>query len=184
MHLGSEDVIRSCFYRPWSEIIREYNLPSMEDFSNKVQEGLAESFVEAVPFAGVEDFLKSCQAQSVKMGIVTSTTRKMVEIFFESHDLAKYFSVLITADDIQNFKPHPEPVFLALSRLGSKPEESLFIGDSSVDMLAANAAGLEKWLFFPHEHHVYYDFEHLKSHEPHFVFHDYSELKNKIALLP
>jgi pyrophosphatase PpaX len=39
-------------------------------------------------------------------------------------------------------KPHPESVLLALSRLNAKPENTLMVGDSQYDLLAAHDAGV------------------------------------------
>ncbi|HAF0208524.1 TPA_asm: HAD-IA family hydrolase, partial [Salmonella enterica subsp. enterica serovar Typhimurium] len=43
--------------------------------------------------------------------------------------------------DVQNKKPHPEPLLLVASRLGMMPEQMLFVGDSRNDIQAAKAAG-------------------------------------------
>jgi hypothetical protein len=51
-----------------------------------------------------------------------------------------------------------------------------------VDLLAARASGLHSALFFPNGHDVFYDFEHLLGHDPHYVFHNYSELKSHVML--
>jgi phosphoglycolate phosphatase len=40
-------------------------------------------------------------------------------------------------------KPNPEVLFRAMAGLGAKPEECLFVGDSSADMEAAKRAGIQ-----------------------------------------
>ena len=45
------------------------------------------------------------------------------------------------ADSCAHSKPHPEPVLLALARLGRPSEEALLVGDSPHDLAAAKAAG-------------------------------------------
>lgn len=45
-------------------------------------------------------------------------------------------------DDTERHKPHPEPLQLALERLGADPAGSVYIGDAVVDVQAAHAAGL------------------------------------------
>lgn len=176
-----EETVRVCFYKPWDEIVSSYKIPSKDEFRAKVREGLEQAFVRAVPFHGVVEFLDDCLSRQTKMAIVTSSNRPFVDSFLKSHNMEKYFLAIVTADDIKNHKPHPEPVHLALSLLESKPEESLIIGDAVVDLQAGHAAGLDRWLFFPHEHSVYYDFKELESHEPHHVFHDYPTLRSLLA---
>lgn len=183
INLSQEEVVRSCFYRSWKDIVAQFGINSIDEFRAHVRTGLENAFIHAVPFKGVIEFLEECSGRSVKMGIVTSTTKNFVSKFFESHNMEKYFQAIVTADDISNHKPHPEPVLLALDLLKSKAEDSLIIGDSSVDLLAGHAAGVERGLFFPHEHSVFYDYHELNSHEPHFVFHDYMELKERLLAL-
>lgn len=59
----------------------------------------------------------------------------------EALDIAKYFSVIVGGDDVQNKKPHPEPLLLVAGKLSLAPAELLFVGDSRNDILAARAAG-------------------------------------------
>ncbi len=56
-------------------------------------------------------------------------------------DIAKYFTVVIGGDDVQNKKPHPEPLLLVAEKLSLAPAELLFVGDSRNDIQAAKAAG-------------------------------------------
>ena len=66
-------------------------------------------------------------------------------------------------------------------RLGKTAAEAVLVGDSQADLMAAQAAGIEKGLFFPDEHHQFCNFDELASHEPHVIFHHYSELTGKLA---
>ena len=50
----------------------------------------------------------------------------------------------MTLDDVQNEKPHPEPVQLALSKLGSDPHEAVMVGDNYHDILSGQAAGTKR----------------------------------------
>ena len=50
--------------------------------------------------------------------------------------------VIIGADDVENPKPHPEPVFRALDHLGVSASEAMYVGDSVHDMEAGRAAGV------------------------------------------
>ncbi len=174
--LSADEVMRECFYRPWDDIIAQYGLPSREQFSDRVKQGVEESFCEAELFDGVRKVLDDCQSLNLKLGIVTSSNRNVVSDFLQAEGLADYFRSVVTADDTTNFKPHPEPVFMALEELGSTPQKSLFIGDSFVDMLASESAGCDRALFFPDEHHAFYCLEELRAYNPSFVFHNYCEL--------
>lgn len=53
-----------------------------------------------------------------------------------------YVDTVVTAADVQNPKPHPEMLLMAVERLGVTPEQALYVGDTEVDSLAAAAAGM------------------------------------------
>ncbi len=50
--------------------------------------------------------------------------------------------VLVTADDVTNGKPHPEPYLKGAELLGMKPAECLVIEDAPAGIQAAHAAGM------------------------------------------
>ncbi len=74
--------------------------------------------------------------------IVTSKTGWLARRGLEHVGLAQHFDVIIGCDSCERHKPEPEPVLLALERLGYRADEAVFVGDSVHDMLAGNAAGV------------------------------------------
>ena len=56
--------------------------------------------------------------------------------------LIGHVDVVIGADSVTRHKPHPEPVLVALERLGAPRETAIFVGDSPHDVAAGNAAGV------------------------------------------
>jgi len=50
--------------------------------------------------------------------------------------------VVVTCDDTTAHKPDPEPIELALTRLGASPEDAAYVGDSPFDVAAARGAGV------------------------------------------
>jgi pyrophosphatase PpaX len=74
--------------------------------------------------------------------IVTSKTDWLARKGLEHVGLAHHFDVIVGCDSCAKHKPEPEPVLLALERLGYAPDEAVFVGDSVHDMLAGNAAGV------------------------------------------
>jgi pyrophosphatase PpaX len=93
-------------------------------------------------FEGVEQVLQRLREEGRQLGIVTAKRRRTVDLAFAILPLERYFDVVVTSEQTENHKPHPEPVLTALERLGSRPEETAFVGDSPFDMGAGKAAGV------------------------------------------
>lgn len=78
-----------------------------------------------------------------KLGIVTTKTGKYSKVLMEHFDLMKYFDVLIGFEDVSNPKPHQEPILKALENFDKKDEEVWMIGDTKLDIICANNAGVK-----------------------------------------
>jgi len=77
------------------------------------------------------------------LGVVTTKTAKYSIELLEHMELMEYFDVLIGREDVQNPKPHPEPIQKALTKLPSDTNSVWMIGDTCMDMLAADAANVD-----------------------------------------
>ncbi len=94
-------------------------------------------------FPGIKELLAELKEAGYVLGIVTSRTRESALRYMDMFDITSYFNDLVTCDDTTVHKPNPEPLLLAMSRLGAAPEESLMIGDSPFDIKCANNAGVD-----------------------------------------
>jgi pyrophosphatase PpaX len=93
-------------------------------------------------FPGVEALLAALTEQGRRLGIVTAKRRRTVDLAFAVLPIERYFDAVVTSGDTERHKPHPEPVLVALERLGARAEEAAFVGDSPFDVRAGNAAGV------------------------------------------
>jgi phosphoglycolate phosphatase len=82
-------------------------------------------------------FLKS---QGLKLGIVSTKQRELIEPLSRELSIYEFFDVVIGGYDVKNHKPHPEPILLACERLSLEPAEVLYVGDSLLDLNAAKNA--------------------------------------------
>lgn len=106
-----------------------------------------DNFTELIEiFPGILELLKELKTRGYKTGIVTSRLRHTTELGLGKYDMEQYFDTVVTCDDTDKHKPDPEPVLIALERLGSKPEEAVMIGDSIFDILCAKGAGVKSVL--------------------------------------
>lgn len=94
-------------------------------------------------YPGVREAVEALHGDGMRLGVVTSKMHGGLERGLAAGGYDGLFDVLIGADDVQNPKPHPEPVLMALERLGREPGEAVFVGDSTHDMAAGRAAGVQ-----------------------------------------
>ncbi|PID14113.1 pyrophosphatase PpaX [Sporosarcina sp. P34] len=106
---------------------REWNLAHHDDYVTE--------------FEGVTDTLRKLYDLGLKMAVVSTKKRDMVERGIDLLGIAPYFETVIGLDDVTNPKPDPEPILLALQRLDRTAEESLMIGDNFHDILGGQNAG-------------------------------------------
>jgi pyrophosphatase PpaX len=93
-------------------------------------------------YDGVVSTVKRLRAERHPMAVVTSKTEVLARRGIDHVGIGDCFDVVIGCDSTQQHKPHPEPVFVALERLGRAPADAVFVGDSVHDMASGNAAGV------------------------------------------
>jgi pyrophosphatase PpaX len=92
---------------------------------------------------GIEDVLETLHGEGRRLGIVTAKRQVTVRLAFEVlPQLERYFDVVVGSDDTERHKPDPQPILLALERLGAPPATAAYVGDSPFDIRAAKAAGV------------------------------------------
>ncbi len=92
-------------------------------------------------FPGALETVEALSRAGHPIGIVTAKIEEGANRTLRHTGLARFVQAVVGADSCANAKPHPEPVLLALSRLGYPPSEAVLIGDSPHDVAAAKAAG-------------------------------------------
>ena len=94
-----------------------------------------------VLFPHVLDTLMALHDQGLQLAICSSRGRPTLEGFVKSFHLEDNVSMVVSANDVQHHKPHPEPVQKILAALGVEPEEAVVVGDASYDILMGRNAG-------------------------------------------
>lgn len=98
------------------------------------------AFADIALHGGIGDAM--ARMSGIASGLVTSSPRWYVDQLLHAFLPHVAFDVVITYDDVRRIKPDPEPLGLALTRIGTKPERAVYIGDDLVDLQASGAAGV------------------------------------------
>lgn len=93
-------------------------------------------------FPGTPEMLATLLDAGAILGVATSKRRSSAVNTLRAAGLADQLTVTVAMEDTLAHKPSPEPLLLALQRLGSKAGEAVYIGDAVVDVQAARAAGM------------------------------------------
>jgi beta-phosphoglucomutase len=101
-------------------------------------------------YPGLADLIFQIRAAQISMAIVSGAVRPEIDLVLNRTDLAQYFPVIVSGDDIQTSKPDPEGYLLGVDRLNQhypdlrlQPHECLAIEDTPAGIQAAKQAGMQ-----------------------------------------
>jgi HAD superfamily hydrolase (TIGR01509 family) len=129
-------------YTPdWRRGYRELGVPEelWERTSGRWAEEMGRMRPRALPWA--RGGLRRLRRHGVRLGLVTASTRAVVEPNLERLNLLGAFETAWYGDDVRNGKPHPEALLLALRALDLAAADTVYVGDTPVDLEMAHAAG-------------------------------------------
>jgi pyrophosphatase PpaX len=93
-------------------------------------------------FPGVVDLVRTVRAAGLRTAVVTSKNREGTRRGLSLVGLEEEIEILVCADDVENPKPHPEPVNRAVTLLEADPAATIFVGDSIHDLHSGRSAGV------------------------------------------
>ena len=97
--------------------------------------------IKTKPYDGIVKLINELHQRGIKIAIVTNKNQMAVNELNK-----KYFNGIINVavgdNGVRERKPSPEPVKEALKLLNSKAENTIYVGDSEVDVATAKNAGL------------------------------------------
>ena len=97
-------------------------------------------------FPGIPEVIKALKDKGYLVAIVTSRLWNSTKQGLYKFDIAHMFDAVVSAEDTDVHKPDPAPCNICLEKLGVKPEEAIFVGDSRFDVLCAKNAGVQSVL--------------------------------------
>lgn len=128
-------------YDPWASLPQHVQSRRDELYASLREQILADiNELDVRP--GVRALIEEAHERGFDLAIATSSDRAWVGEWLTRHDLARYFPILSTQDDVARVKPDPEVYVKALSGLGHAARHAIAIEDSLNGATAAVAAGI------------------------------------------
>ena len=114
---------------------------SLRDFESYCRR-IAKHHIQEIPRASTK-LCRVCSREGFRQGLVTSRTAADTKRWLAMCELSSAcFDVMITYSDRLPSKPHPGGLLAAADRLSSGPGKCVYIGDTIVDGIASNRAGM------------------------------------------
>lgn len=96
----------------------------------------------ARPYPGVIDALERLRDMDLKLAVVTNKYHRFALRLLRQFHMSSMFDLVIGGDTLEVRKPNPLPILHACDSLGVPVSQSLYIGDSPIDVEAAKSAGV------------------------------------------
>ncbi|HPL62685.1 MAG TPA: HAD family hydrolase [Syntrophales bacterium] len=94
---------------------------------------------EGVLIEGVKEMLAETKRRGIKAGVVTRNCRDAVGAIFP--DIVEYCGAVITREDTERVKPHPDHLRTALRALKTSAPGAIMVGDHPMDIRAGRSIG-------------------------------------------
>lgn len=92
---------------------------------------------------GLHGFLDQSKQMGVPMSIGSAAILFNIEFVLDGLDIRHYFNALVSADDVQESKPHPETFLSCAARMGVDPSDCIVFEDAPKGVEAARRAGMK-----------------------------------------
>lgn len=118
-------------------------LLSVEELTMRHRLELARAYATRVHFfPGTRDFLERMRRAGLRLIVVTSANRELVQIWSRAQQAAPLFDAIVTPEGLAHAKPHPAIYQRALTTAGASPDEVVVVEDAPHGLAAAMAAGI------------------------------------------
>jgi phosphoglycolate phosphatase len=93
-------------------------------------------------FDGMAEVLSAIERMDIPWGVVTNKPRRFTVPLMQALGLAERAASIVSGDDCEQPKPHPDPLLLASRQAGVEPSTCWYVGDAERDIIAGRAAGM------------------------------------------
>jgi HAD superfamily hydrolase (TIGR01662 family) len=116
-------------------IVEQFNFLALNAFKETFSRG------EVELIDGVIHLFDELKGRGFSLAIVTSSMTEVMVPFLKAKNLHSYLNCVLGRTEVSNLKPSPDPLLKCMEILNVEPRETIYVGDSAVDIQAGKAAG-------------------------------------------
>ncbi|HVF10016.1 MAG TPA: HAD family phosphatase [Abditibacteriaceae bacterium] len=136
--LGKSFPLALAFYKDTFKLRQE-----VEEMALRRTAIAADFYATRIPiFPDAASVLQALRAMPLKIGLATSSVGELIKPFLARHDIMRFFHEIVTGEEVQRGKPHPDIYLRAAAKVGIAPEYCLVVEDALSGVQAATSAGM------------------------------------------
>lgn len=108
---------------------------------DRTRQSMIDRLPQMTPFDGVTHALEKVRERGHRLALFTGRGRPGTDAILSHLKWRDLFELVMTTSELKNGKPHPEGILTICEKLSVSPSNTLMLGDSPLDMQAAQAAG-------------------------------------------
>jgi phosphoglycolate phosphatase len=122
------------------ELLGEERVPQALTLFRQKYEEVFRAHTDLLP--DVREVVESLQGRGIQLAVATNKLGRFSRAIFEHFGMDKMFAVILGDGDVSQNKPDPEMLYLAMDKMGVGKEETIFVGDSVIDIQTGRNAGI------------------------------------------
>ena len=170
-----EQIFREKIGKHFVDIFDDMNIPvsDFEEFIKVYKNNYFLFIDDSKLYPDVSDVLDFLSQKGFKISLLTTKAQDQAEKILEHFNLSKYFDVIMGRRNEIAHKPSPEPLLRICNELYVKPNESLIVGDTEMDILCGQNSNVKTCAVI----HGYRTEESILIHKPDYIVKDLNQLK-------
>jgi len=122
------------------ELLGEEKVPQALSLFRKKYEEIFRAHTHLLP--DVREVVGGLQSRGIQLAVATNKLGRFSRAIFEHFGMEKMFAVILGDGDVSQNKPDPEMLYQAMDNMRLAKEETVFVGDSVIDIQAGKNAGV------------------------------------------
>ncbi len=148
------------------------------DLIQDIERKFREFYPRYAPYVGIFpevcDVLRELKRKKAVLGVASNIPTLFLMEHLRNFNIDGYFDVITGQEDCDEQKPSPKPIIITVEKLGTKPQETIYIGDMEEDIIAGRRANVVTTAIIRNE--SYHPRWRLERQKPDFLVSNLKEL--------